>query len=389
MGQKRIMHIDMDAFFASIEQRDQPHLRGKPVIIGMKGKRGVVSTCSYEARKFGVRSAMPVALAERKCPEGIFVQPNPKKYVYASMKVIEILHKYSSQVEPTSIDEAYLDITGKDEPKKTGMSLKNEIKDTLDITCSIGVAPNRVFAKIAASMQKPEGLTIISDYDIREKIYPLPIAELVGVGEKSEKILKRMGMNTIGDIAEYPEEKLKEIFGKNGLALKRMAKGESSDKVCAIGEQEDALSVGNEHTLHKDCGNIDIINMILLKLTEKVGRRIRKAGFAGKTVTVKMRYDDFETHTKRITYPFLIWEDEKIFSIAKSLFLSTYCNNRKIRLLGVTVSSLVKTNNVTGVNQTELFRGTPKSSRILGTIDSLKDKYGESALSRAAYLPIL
>lgn len=387
MGTGKILHIDMDAFFASIEQRDQPRLRGKPVIIGVKGGRGVVSTCSYEARKYGVRSAMPAALADKKCPEGIFVRPNPKKYVYASMKVMEILHSYSSRVEPTSIDEAYLEISGRNPGRETAESIKNEIKKSLDVTCSVGIASNRVYAKIATNMQKPDGLTIIEDDEKEEKIYPLPVSALIGVGEKSEKMLQKMGIRFIGDIAEYPDDKLEKVFGKNGIELKKMARGESSSKVCAIGEEEDALSVGNEHTLHKDTDNTDIIDIILLKLSEKVGRRLRKSQFAGRTVTCKIRYAGFETHTKRVSYPFLISEDEKIYETAKSIFYSVYCNGKKIRLLGVTVSGLVKSGNE--YNQTELFYNSSKSVSVIKTIDSLKERYGESAVCRAACLSIL
>ena len=389
---RRIMHIDMDAFFASVEQRDQPNLKGKPVIVGIKGTRGVVSTCSYEARRYGVRSAMPIALAEKKCPKGIFIHPNPQKYEYISIKVIEILSKYSLKVEPTSIDEAYLDITGKNhiDEEKTAISIKNEIRENLGITCSVGIASNRVYAKIAANMQKPDGLTILNSNEEKQRIYPLPISELVGVGEKSEDILKRMRLNTIGSIAECPETELERVFGKNGLELKKIAKGEGSDKVCTFGEEEDVLSIGNEHTLENDTSNTDFLNTVLLKLTEKVARRLREANYSGRTVTVKFRYSDFETHTKRVSFPFLLREDEKIYSIAKGILHSSHQKGRKIRLIGITVSGLIKSDNAKeGVEmQTDLFQNCIRSEKIIMTIDSLKNRFGESVVFRAGGISV-
>ena len=392
---KRIMHVDMDAFFASIEQRDQPLLKGKPVIVGGEpGGRGVVSTCSYEARKFGVKSAMPIALAVKKCPDGIFIRPNGKKYMYASMKVIEVLNGYSPKVEPTSIDEAYLDITGsvkdREGERKIGESLKREIRRELDLTCSIGVASNRVFAKIATNMKKPDGLTIIADEEVEKKIYSLPVSELIGVGKKSEGVLKSMGIKTIGNIAAYPENELESVFGVNGKLLSKLARGEGPDKVLSFEEEEDTKSIGNEHTLDRDTCNENILNMLFLKLSEKVGRRLRESGLAGRTVAVKFKYSDFSTHSKRCTYPFLIWEDDKIYSISKELFYSVYERTKKIRLLGITVSGVVKSylDNNNNKIQTELFTERQKNEKLLKTIDLLKDTYGEMAVSRAAYLNI-
>jgi len=393
---KRIMHVDMDAFFASIEQRDQPLLKGKPVIVGGEpGGRGVAATCSYEARKFGVKSGMPIALAVKKCPDGTFIRTNGKKYMYASMRVIEILNRYSPKVEPTSIDEAYLDITGsvkdREDERKIGESLKREIRRELELTCSVGIASNRVFAKIATNMKKPDGLTIIADEKLEKKIYPLTISELIGIGKKSEGILKSMGIKTIGDLGVYPENELERVLGVNGPLLSKLARGEGSDRVLAFDEEEEVKSIGNEHTLERDTCDENIINMLLLKLSEKVGRRLRESGFAGRTVAVKFRYSDFSTFSKRCTYPFLVWEDNKIYSISKKLFYSVYKRTKKIRLLGITVSGVVKSylNNNNNKIQTELFTNCHKSGKLLNTIDLLKDIYGEMAIARAAYLKIL
>ncbi len=381
---KRIMHVDMDAFFASIEQRDQPSLKGKPVIVGGElGGRGVVSTCSYEARKFGVKSGMPIATAHKKCPDGIFIRTNGKKYMYASMKVIEILNRYSPKVEPTSIDEAYLDITGcardTEGERKMAQSLQENIKNELKLTCSIGIASNKILAKVATNMKKPEGLTIISNYEIKEKIFPLPVSELVGVGKKTENILKKIGIMTVGELAVYPEDELIRIFGVNGRELSKIARGESSDKVLTFGEEEEVKSVGNEFTLDIDTSDENIINVILLKLSEKVGRRIRETGFAGRTVTVKLRYSDFSTYSKRNTFKYLLWEDNRIYSIAKELFYSVYRRTEKIRLLGITVSGLVKNGQINDnlIMQTELYSDRLKTDKLLKSIDSLKDTYGD------------
>jgi len=392
---KRIMHVDMDAFFASIEQRDQPLLKGKPVIVGGEpGGRGVTATCSYEARKYGVKSGMPIALAVKKCPDGTFIRTNGKKYIYASMRVIEIFNRYSPKVEPTSIDEAYLDITGsvknREDEREIGESLKREIRRELELTCSVGIASNRVFAKIATNMRKPDGLTIIADEKLEKKIYPLPISKLIGIGKKSEGILKSMGIKTIGDLAVYPESELERVLGVSGPLLSKLARGKGSDKVLAFDEKEEVKSIGSEHTLERDTCDENIINMLLLKLSEKVGRRLRESGFAGRTVAVKFRYSDFSTFSKRCTYPFFVCEDNKIYSISKKLFFSVYKRTKKIRLLGITVSGMDKSylNNNNNKIQMELFTNCHKSGKLLNTIDLLKDIYGERAIARAAHLKI-
>ena len=260
----------------------------------------------------------------------------------------------------------------------------------MELTCSVGIASNRAFAKIAANMKKPDGLTIIGENEKSAKLYPLSVSELTGVGAKSEKILKSMGIKTIGDLAVYPQNELKMVFGVNGEALSKLARGEGSDKVLTVDEEEEIKSIGNEHTLQKDTSNETIIKMLLLKLSEKVGRRLRESGFAGRIVTIKLRYSDFSTFTKRKTTHLLIWDDNKIYSISKELFYSVYRKVKKIRLIGITVSGLIKAYNNNNNNeiQTELFSKPQKNETLLKTVDLLKDTYGEKVITRAAYLNI-
>ncbi len=388
-GERLVMHVDMDAFFAAIEQRDQPQLRGKPVIVGgLPGERSVVSTCSYEARAFGVHSGMPLAEAERLCPHAEFIRTHGSKYVHASIKIIETFHRYTPAVEPVSIDEAYLDVTGSirlyGDEQRIAEAMKNDIFDRLGLTCSVGIAPTRVFAKLASGLDKPDGLTIIKKEDYETKIYPLTVRKLWGIGEKTEIALNKYGIFTIGELAEYPEKPLKKYFGVYGEALRKTARGESSSVVTPAVEREDEKSVGNEHTFHADVGDEDTINSMLLYLSQKVGRRARKEGFAGRTVTLKLRYADFETHTHRETFPQLIWDDYDIYQAASMLLDQIYVRSRRIRLLGISISGLVRngSNLVEPKCQTDMFHETGSRKNYLPVFDGLREKFGERIISR-------
>jgi len=329
------MHVDMDAFFAAVEQRDHPQLRGKPVIVGgLPGERSVVSTCSYEAREYGVGSGMPIAEAERLCPDGIFMKTHGAKYIHASVMILNIFHKYTPIVEQVSIDEAYLDIAGSarlfGNERRLAVEIKNEINRTLGLTCTVGIAPTRAFAKLASGLNKPDGLTIINRKDIKSTIYPLPVEKLWGIGEKTKASLNRIGVKTIGDLGEYPANALKKYFGVCGEAMKKAAQGMSSAEVTAADKHEDEKSIGNEHTFHADVGDMDTVFEMLLYLSQKVGRRARRAEFAGRTVTLKLRYSDFETHTHRETFPNLFWDDMEIYKAGKMLFNQIYKHGRKV-----------------------------------------------------------
>ncbi len=388
VNNKRVLHLDMDAFFAAVEQRDLPLLRGKPVIVGAeKGTRGVVSTCSYEARKYGIHSAMPIAEAARRCPHGVFMRPNGRKYVHASLQLMRILEKYSPVIEPVSIDEAYMDVTGAGEKfggeEKLAKMIKRDISNKLNITGTIGIASTRIFAKLASDLEKPDGLTIIEDKEIPEKVYPLPVGKLWGIGEKSSEVLKQMSILTIGELAECPEDILKGRFGINGPGLAKAARGEGSGDVLTIEEREDEKSVGHERTFKMDMENENYLTEIILGLAQKTGRRLRRGGFGGRTLTLKIRYTDFETHTHRETFKRLLTNDLEIYESAKYLLLKAKNNNKTVRLLGISVSGLVKVKN--SLNQWEeqlnFFSEKKDNTGLYSTVDKLKDKWGENVIS--------
>lgn len=384
-----IMHIDMDAFFAAIEQRDNPQLQGKPVIVGgIPGGRGVVSTCSYEAREYGVHSGMPIAEAVRLCPHGIYLKTHGKKYTYAAIKILEIFHGFTPIVEPVSIDEAYLDITKVVQKYGNETNLAKEIKkkilEQLNLKCSIGIANSRIYAKLASGMEKPDGLTIISKDSIKNKVYPLPVEKLWGIGEKTAEVLHKIGIYTIGELAVGKNNVLKNCLGINGEHLQKAARGESNASVVPINQRENEKSIGHEHTFGKDVRGDDVLFKMLMKLSQKVGRRMRKRGFGGKTVTFKLRYSDFETHTHRETLPHLIWDDREIYEEGKLLFKQMYNNNRPIRLIGISVSKLypIQSDSVLSSHQEDLFDEPYRKKELLPVMDDLRDKYGEKIISR-------
>ena len=386
---RRIMLVDMDAFFAAIEQRDNPQLRGRPVIVGGTPEgRGVVATCSYEARKFGVSSGMSLAEAVRRCPDAVFLKTNGKKYTHTAIALLELFHHYSPMVEPVSIDEAYLDITGTIRQfggdEKLARSLKKEIRSKLQLTATVGIAHNRIFAKLASGLEKPDGLTTVTRDDIAKRVYPLPVEKLWGVGEKTAGVLHMLGITTIGDLAVHPVKSLKKYFGINGELLQKSARGETAAEVIPVEERVDEKSIGHEHTFGADVVDTSIMLSMLLKLSQKVGRRMRRKGFGGKTVTVKLRYSNFETHTHRETLPHLLRDDLGIYTSGKRLFRQLYQNNRPVRLLGISVSHLVRFDCTSGLTQQqeELFIEQSAKKEIFPVMDCLRDKFGELIISR-------
>ncbi len=388
-GNNRVMHIDMDAFFASVEQRDNPGLRGKPVIVGgLPGERGVVSTCSYEARKFGVKSGMALNEAVNRCPNGYYVRGNHKKYVDASVKIFEIFKKYTPIVEPVSIDEGYLDVSGSinifGSPREIGEKIKNDILLELGLTCSIGIAHNKIFAKLASGFNKPDGLTIFSKDDFEKTIFPLPVGRLWGIGPKTEKVLNETGIFTIGELANKKLNSLKKYFGINGDHLIRKARGDLVSEINAAECRPDEKSVGHERTFMEDVNDLEVMKSMLLKLSQKVGRRLRKKGFSGKIVIVKVRYSDFETHTHRETYPDMVKHDMDIFTAGACLFDEVYTKGRPIRLIGISVSGLAKqdgTENSEGA-QVDMFKNLKKNS-VIPVLDELRNKYGDDIITRS------
>ena len=381
-----IMHIDMDAFFAAVETSHLPQLEGKAVIIGGDpNSRGVVTTCSYEARKYGVHSAMSSAEAKRLCPHGIFICNATEKYSYTSMEIMKILADFSPQVEPVSVDEAFLDIT--ETSKRWGgaaplaMEVKRRIWVNLKMTCSVGIAAVRFVAKMASGAQKPDGLTIIEPGHETEFLWPQPIGNLWGVGPKTRDAFLRIGVNTIGDLAKYPKANLKKYFGIVGESLLEMANGIGDNEIQFTDADHDDKSMGHEHTFDHDVTGLDTIHSMLLRLSDRVSRRLREANFRGRTITLKIKHSDAKLKTRARTVNRPTNSAVKIYEYARYLLEKHQMADKPIRLIGVSVSKLEETEESP---QYELLTDPNiKNNKIDNLIDELRDKYGEHTITFA------
>ncbi|MDI7245908.1 MAG: DNA polymerase IV [Bacillota bacterium] len=388
-----IIHIDMDAFFAAVEQWAHPELRGKPVIVcGDPDGRGVVSTASYEARAFGVRSAMPVKEARRLCPQGVFLSSHLSDYAAISERLLEVYRRYTPVVEPFSIDEAFLDVTGCErlhgDAVAIARSIKEEVRRHLGLTCSVGVAPNKFLAKMASDMHKPDGLTVIQAEDVPRVIWPLPVGKLYGVGEKTAGALASMGITTAKALAEVPVEMLTARFGVMGRVLHDVANGIDSSPVDP-GVWERPKSVGRETTLAEDSADEEALVRHLLSLSEQVARRLRKHDLVARTVTLKLRYSDFTTLTRSHTLDDFTCYDEDLYRAAVELFRSNWTRSRKVRLIGVTASTLAPSHDYTC--QLALFEGPLSHERrrsLASALDRVRDRFGEGAVTRASLIDI-
>lgn len=379
-----IVHVDMDAFFAAIEQRDDPALAGKPVIIGADPKegkgRGVVATCSYEARAYGIHSAMPISRAFQKCPRGKFLPVSMDKYIAESERILSLLYLFTPCVEPVSIDEAFLDITGSlhlfDSPGAACLKIKDKIRSETGLSASIGLAPIKMAAKIASDLCKPDGFLKVSRKGLLEFLRPLEVSRMWGIGKKSEDILKRMGIRTIGDIAARDVDQLVSVLGINGRHIRELARGIDPRPV---GNDDEAKSVSNEHTFERDSADRSQIESVLMFLCEKVSGRLRGQGLKGKTVTLKVRRQGFETHTRSVTMAAATNYVEDIFRAVKKLFSEFDPARKKIRLVGVKLSNFSP-----GQVQYDLFHNPVKTEHLHQAIDTLKEKFGERIIFRAA-----
>lgn len=340
---RRILHIDMDAFFSSVEQKRHPELVGRPVVVGGEGdptKRGVVSTASYEARKFGIHSAMPLRTAYRLCPDAFFLPVDYEEYSRVSEEVKAILREFSPEIEDVGIDEAFLDISSLDRPsEEIAKEIKKRIKDETDLTCSIGIGPNKLLAKIASDMQKPDGLTIIMKDDVRSRIWPLSVRKLWGVGPKTEAYLKEMAVQTIGDLASLSLDRLIEEFGQSyGNYLYEASRGIDESPLITHWEPK---SISRETTFQRDVDNWQMIAKTLAELTKEVASSMKDEGYLGRTVTVKLRFSDFKTYTRAKTLEELTDSLEEIrraaFDCLRRIELT-----KKVRLIGVRISNLEK-----------------------------------------------
>lgn len=339
---RRILHIDMDAFFAAVEQKRRPGLIDKPVVIGGDGdptKRGVVSTASYEARKFGIHSAMPLRTAYKLCPEAVFLPVDYQEYLRVSESIKNILKEFTPIIEDVGLDEAFLDISEVDKSsEEIAKEIKKRIKDETGLTCSIGIAPNKLLAKIASDMQKPNGLTILTEDDIKTRIWSLSVRKLWGVGPKTEAYLKGIGIKTIGELASFPLDALIERFGKShGEYLYNASRGIDESPLTTHWEPK---STGRETTFQKDVDNWQVIARTVTELTKEVVDDMKQSGYKGKTVTVKIKFSDFQIHTRAKTLP---EPTDSFEELSKTAFecLSRIEFKKKVRLVGVRVGGIV------------------------------------------------
>jgi DNA polymerase-4 len=379
---RAILHVDMDAFFASVAQLDDPSLRGKPVLVGGTGNRGVVAAASYEARPFGCRSAMPMAVARRLCPHAIVVKGHFARYRELSDQIHAVFERYTPLIQPISIDEAFLDVTTSvplfGEPVKIAREIKHAIKTETGLNASVGVAPNKFLAKLASDLEKPDGLTVIRAQDVERILSPLPVERSWGIGPKTADKLHSLGLRTIGDIRKTPLEALQRRVGEEAERYRRLAFGLDDRPVVP---DRDAKSVGQEQTFGENLVSPDAVRDELLEECEQVARRLRKHGLFARTVTVKIRFGDFQTITRRCTLNDAtdattpLWEAarEQFDRWAKESF-------QPVRLIGMAAGGLSK-----GVGQLDLFpdQSAARHRKLDAALDKINQKFGQVVVKRA------
>lgn len=380
-----IIHVDMNAFYASCHQAKDPSLKEKPILVAgdPKKRNGIILTASYEARKFGVKTAMPNWQAKKLCPEALFIKPDYELYVKTSCQVMEIIRRFSPIVEIFSIDEAWLDVSGCERLLGDSVSIAKQIQKAvareLDLCCSIGVSCNKLLAKMASDMEKPRGLTVISEEDVSQKLWHLPVRELFGVGRRMAEHLSEMNVKTIGDLAEIPVKLLEQAFGLNGRYLHLWANG-IDDSPVDPHSMDDAKSMGHSTTLPKDVTSFEEAEKVLLSLSEQVGRRVRRENYMGRTITITLRDASFSTITRSVTISHTN-STEDIYSSAKKLLHANWNGRIPLRLLGVSLSKLAK-----DFNQLSIFDTDEKKKKLNCVMDEIKDRFGDGAIFRANLL---
>ena len=378
-----IMHLDMNAFFASVEQQTHPELRGKPIAVTGSG-RTVVTTASYEARALGVKTGMNTWQARQACPQIIFVVGDNRKYADTSTRIVALMHDYTPLVEVFSIDEAFLDLTGSlslfGSAERIAALLKERIRREFGLTCSIGIAPNKLLAKLASDMQKPDGLTIIPPDKIADVLENLPVRELCGIGSKVEKQLARFGIRTCGQLGRFSVDFLKRRFGVVGERLSQMGRGIDDSPVIPPDEEQAVKSVGHSMTLARDISGRENLLKYLLQLSEMVGHRARRHGAAGKTIHLTVRYDDFATVGRQQSRTDPTNQSEAIYRAAVAL-LDTFDLSRPVRLLGVRITNLTY-----GESQLPLFEAECRSARATAAMDEANSRFGDFTVTYASVL---
>ena len=393
------MHLDMDSFFASVEEKLNPRLRGQPILVGGTERRGVVASANYAARPFGIHAGMPMAEAKRLCPHAVFVEGNPQKYVHTSLQVLEVLKSFTPAVEPFSIDEAFMDLTqvpyaGKpgaeerdpgvilDAAIPTAHAIQRAVMRRVGLTATIGIAPCKYVAKMASGVQKPRGLTVLTQERYRERFWERGVQELWGIGEKTREALAKLGIATIGQLAKFPREFLTYHFGLNGEHMQEAALGNDVTPVVPYYEGIPVKSMGHEITLSEDVSDREALLAQLLRLSDMVGRRLRADHYLGRIVSVKIRDAKFRTTIRQRALPSVMDDEHEIFHTA-SLLLGEHWDGRPLRLIGVSVSGLVSAD---GYYQPSLFGEDEHRRKMLEAVDSLRDRFGEHALVKAGVL---
>jgi len=387
---RTIFHVDMDAFFVSVEELFDPSLKGRAVVVGgQKHERGVVSAASYEARKFGVHSAMPLRTAAKLCPQAIFVNGHPERYRECSERVYGVLTSFSPLVEMASIDEAYLDMTGTERLHGPVLcaahQLHQEIKTRTLLNCSIGIGSSRLIAKVSSAKAKPHGILWVIPGQEAKFLAPLDVHDIPGVGKVTEQSLHALGIRQVGDLARYDEAHLEEHFGKWGLALAGKARGEDAGGWfdTAVGEETGPKSISHEHTYNDDTADVNTIESTLMRLSEMVGRRLREHSLHARTIQLKLRYKDFTTITRAHTLPDATQLDTEIYTQVRALFHKNWRKGVQVRLLGVQASQFEGQ-----ASQGDLIEGDRRRrwEQALSAADRLRDKFGESSITLATGL---
>lgn len=397
-NEREILHLDMDAFYASVEVLDDTSLRGKPVIVGGGVKRGVVAAASYEARKFGVHSSIPMAKARRLCPHGVFLPVRMERYKEVSDRVFGIFRRYTPLVEPVSLDEAFLDITASvrlfGPPEEIARKIRAEVRAETGLTVSAGVASSKFVAKIASDMNKPDGLTVVPRGKEQEFLGPLRVGSLWGVGEATRSALAEMGVQTIGDLAGVPEEAVVRKLGKHGAHLHRLAHGIDDREV---EPEREIKSMGREETFDEDLLEILALRRELLDIATRTAARLRSHRLKGRTVTLKVKYSDFRLVTREVTFPHGIDDGGEIFRQALTLLEKTEAGKKPVRLLGIYLSNFGgEPGRDEGSGQISLFGHRPqpgvpapraprvrdpvRTAKLNEAVDRIRGKYGEKGV---------
>ena len=384
-----ILHVDMDAFFASVEQASNPRLIGRPVVVcGDPDRRGTVATASYEARAFGVQAGMPTGEARRLCPDGVFLEGQPEKYRAVSVYLLELYKRITPAVEPFSIDEAFLDLAGTaydatiDTVERAARTIQRWSRERLGLSATVGIGPNKLIAKMASGIEKPRGLTRLDETAFRQRFWPLPVQALWGIGAQTAVALERFGVKSIGDLARFPEERLAGAFGVNGPRMKVAAWGEDLSPVVPYYDGVDAKSMGHEFTLLTDLRDVEVLEGLLVRLSDQVARRMRKEGYQGRVVVLKLRYADYETVLRQRALAEFTDDERVVHTVVRRLFRENR-DRRAVRLLGVTMAGLEKPH---GVEQPSIFEADRRARTLTRQIDHLRDLYGERSVLRGAAL---